>query len=133
MRSLLIGLAAPLATALAMSAAPAAAEEFVSGSGGDSVELRDPRFVDRNLACGPGGRDRRDHGDRGDRRRDRIVCDVFVPGWYGGEWALYNNRSFEPDSYNDWWHDRPDRALPRWVQDNRNCARVWWGGGGWRC
>lgn len=68
----------------------------------------------------------RHHGARG--------CDSdVVLGVYGGEWARYNNRTFEPDSYNDWWHDRPDRAFPRWMQSNQDCARVWWGGGGWRC
>jgi len=55
-----------------------------------------------------------------------------------GEWALYNNRSWEPGSYNDWWHDRPDRAFPRWVQEQHtrgNCdpSRVWWSGSGWHC
>jgi hypothetical protein len=72
----------------------------------------------------------------GDRRRGRDRCrgDV-VMDWYGGEWALYNNRSWEPDSYNDWWHDRPDRAYPRWVQHNRDCTadRMWWSGQGWHC
>jgi hypothetical protein len=57
-----------------------------------------------------------------------VVLDV-----YGGDWAYANNRSFNSDSYNDWWHDRPDRAFPRWMQNNQNCDRVWWSGGGWRC
>jgi hypothetical protein len=48
--------------------------------------------------------------------------------WYGGEWALYNNRSWEPDSYNDWWHDRPERAYPRWLSHNQDCARRWYSG-----
>src|SRR5688572_25079773 len=43
--------------------------------------------------------------------------------YYGGEWALYNNRSFEPESYNDWWHERPNRSLPRWTQNNRDCRQ----------
>jgi hypothetical protein len=70
---------------------------------------------------------RRHHG-RGGGCNGATVLDV-----YGGDWAEYNNRSFEPDSYNDWWHDRPDRAFPRWVRNNQNCDRVWWSGGGWRC
>ncbi|HEY0630332.1 MAG TPA: hypothetical protein VGD23_13485, partial [Sphingomicrobium sp.] len=65
-----------------------------------------------------------------DRRRGR-GSDVIVGTW-GGEWALYNNRSFESDSYNDWWHDRPDRSYPRWVTSGK-CDRMWWGGGAWRC
>jgi len=78
------------------------------------------------------------HGDGanwGDRNgRFRRGADVLaVTNWYGGEWAAYNNRGWQSDSYNDWWHDRPDRAFPRWVQHNQDCQRVWWGGGGWRC
>lgn len=72
-------------------------------------------------------------GGRHDRRGSRGCDGAVVMGYYGGEWALYNNRTFEPDSYNDWWHDRPDRAYPRWMQSNQDCARMWWGGGGWRC
>jgi hypothetical protein len=81
------------------------------------------------------------HGDR-DRHNVRthrgFDDDAVVDGgiWsYGGEWALYNNRSWEADSYNDWWHDRPDRAYPRWVQQNANCTpdRMWWSGSGWHC
>jgi hypothetical protein len=49
-----------------------------------------------------------------------------------GEWARYNNEAFKSDSYNDWWHDRPDRAYPAWVRNNRQC-RLYWSGGGWRC
>lgn len=91
-----------------------------------------PRVTQWN--SGPGDRvfvGKRDGGRRHDRRnRDGD----FVPwGWNSGEWAYYNNRSFNPDSYNDWWHDRPDRAFPRWMQTNPNCARLWWSGGGWRC
>jgi len=48
-------------------------------------------------------------------------------------WAYFNNRSFAPDSYNDWWHDRPDRSFPRWMSRNEGCQRVWWSGSGWRC
>lgn len=143
MRAVLLAAAAGLA-AISIPAAPVQAQgQFVSGSGGHSGRFDSPRFVDDSFQCGFGGRgviDRRDRRDDGDRRGrrdrrgdDRVVCDVFVPGWYGGEWALYNNRSFEPDSYNDWWHDRPDRSMPRWVQNNQNCQRMWWGGGGWRC
>ena len=68
--------------------------------------------------------------DRRDRRRHGRT-DVILNSW-GGEWALYNNRSFEADSYHDWWHDRPDRSYPRWVANGR-CERMWWSGGGWRC
>ena len=78
------------------------------------------------------------HGDfgRGDRdgRRNRRGGEIVVSTWVeGGEWARHNNRSFEPDSFNGWWHDRPDRAYPRWMNNNQNCQRQWWSGGGWRC
>jgi len=53
-------------------------------------------------------------------------------GWYDYG-AIDYNRSWEADSYNDWWHDRPDRAFPRWMAHNENCERIWWSGGGWRC
>lgn len=59
----------------------------------------------------------------------------FVAGgvWISaGEWARYNNEAFKSDSYNDWWHDRPDRAYPAWVRNNQPC-RLYWSGGGWRC
>lgn len=71
--------------------------------------------------------------DSGDRR-DRRGCEVSVGTWVdAGEWALYNNRSWESDSYNDWWHDQPWRSYPRWVSKNEDCQRQWWSGGGWRC
>lgn len=72
------------------------------------------------------------HDGRDGARRGRSGT-VLVGGWGSEGWALYNNRSFEPDSYNGWWHDRPDRAFPRWMQNNGNCQRMWWSGGGWRC
>ncbi len=77
----------------------------------------------------------KDHGRRNDRRRGRWNDSVVVGdvGYYGGEWALYNNRSFDSDSYNDWWHDRPDRAYPRWMSNNQDCQRQYWTGSGWRC
>lgn len=74
---------------------------------------------------------------RGHHRRDRGEALILGP-WYGGEWAYYNNRGWAPDSFNDWWHDRPDRAFPRWVQEQGRSGycppdRVWWSGTGWRC
>ena len=38
------------------------------------------------------------------------------------------NRSFDPDKWNDWWHDRPDRAYPRWMSRNQDCSRRWYSG-----
>ena len=90
-----------------------------------------PRFV---AAPGPGA-----FGDCTDSRRHRdprFACDGFA--YADGQWALYNNRSWDSESYNDWWNDRPDRAYPRWVQEQRasgTCEpdRMWWSGSGWHC
>ena len=76
-----------------------------------------------------GGHDR--NGDRRDRR-DRRDDDIGV--WVNsGEWARYNNTNFQSDSFNGWWHDRPDRAYPAWVRNNQDCARKWYAGNTLRC
>ncbi len=51
----------------------------------------------------------------------------------GGEWARYNNPAFQSGGYNDWWHDRPDRAYPAWMRNNQNCQRQWYAGNTLRC
>lgn len=121
MRALLTGAAATLA-AIAFATTPAQAKDG-EGIGFTARPFGNPQFNGQFVSPGQ-------HGDRRHRRsRDRVV----VPwGWNEG-WALYNNRSFEPDSFNGWWHDRPDRAYPAWVQRNQDCQRLWWSGGGWRC
>lgn len=68
-----------------------------------------------------------------EHRRDRDTVVFGGWGWTGGEWARHNNRTFAPDSFNDWWHDHPQRSFPRWMQDNGKCQRVWSSGAGWRC
>lgn len=110
------------ALSVAVVATPAAAQSWGGSWPGSS-------FHD-------GDRDRHD-GDRRDRRdhrRDRHGA-FFGGPWVSDTWALYNNRSWDSDSFNDWWHDRPDRAYPRWVQHNQNCTedRMWWSGTGWHC
>ncbi len=121
MKYVLLATAAGLAAA-AVSASPAQAQSSASAA-----------FVgvpsgDAGVRVHRGG-----HGDR--RRRDGRFDDGAAIGTWvdGGQWALYNNRSWESDSYNDWWHDRPDRAFPRWVQNNQFCERKYWSGGNWRC
>jgi hypothetical protein len=120
MRTLIFMGAVALA-ALTISA-PAAAEGPDSWNGSSFHDGR-----------GDGGRH---DGDRRDRRHQRHDGSggIFVE-YDSGAWAFYNNRSWQPDSYNDWWHDRPDRAFPRWVQHNQNCSpeRMWWSGNGWHC
>jgi hypothetical protein len=51
----------------------------------------------------------------------------------GGQWAQYNNQSFRSDSYNDWWHDNPNRAYPAWMRNNQGCDRKWFAGDTLRC
>ena len=126
MHSVMLGTLA----ALSAVASPAVAEHW-----------SDPSFVaaaavtvHRGTDIGGPVRHRPDRGDRRhDRRRDRGPDIAYVSSVYGGEWARWNNRSWEPSSYNDWWHDRPDRSFPRWMQSNQNCERQWQGGGVWRC
>lgn len=133
MRARLFALAAAMAAILLPAAAPAAGEDdtdnpfalIAAGPSHDGSGVRIHRGGDR---------DRWRNRDR----RGRGAGAVVLGPWYGGEWALYNNRSWAPDSFNDWWHDRPDRAFPRWVQEQRSSGycppeRVWWSGTGWRC
>ena len=133
MRAMLLGLAAPLAATL-VPAAPAAALDPAS-----------PQFTVGAAAAvtvhrgGPGrfGGDFRDDfrrddhdGDRDghDRRRHRGF-DTIV--YLDREWQ--GDTAWRAESFNDWWHERPNRAFPRWVQGNQGCERLWWSGGGWRC
>jgi hypothetical protein len=60
-------------------------------------------------------------------------CAAFAAGF--GYFDQDINRSWDPDSFNDWWNDRPDRAYPRWIFHNHNCTpdRMWWSGSGWHC
>ena len=114
-----------VAVAASIPATAAQAGETFSFSG-------NTQFVD---SSGVGMRVFNERGRRDDRRGGRRSGTVVVGdlNHYGGEWALYNNRSFESDSYNDWWHDRPDRAYPRWMSNNQDCQRQYWTGNGWRC
>ena len=127
--------AAALAAACTFSAAPAGAQHW-SGMdrhkpAGTTVQHRSSDFLGE---CS-GGRDSQ-HARRG----VNPGCSSFGESsvYADGEWALYNNRSWDPDSYNDWWRDRPDRAFPRWVVEQRTrgtCSpdRMWWSGSGWHC
>jgi len=127
MHRALLGLAA--LAAVTLPAAPAHAQAFTGSAGARSGDFRSDFRGDgrRGVSCF----DRRDRdGDR--RRGDRCRTDV-VMDWYGGEWALYNNRSWASDSYNDWWHDRPDRAYPAWMRHNQDCQRQWFSGDVLRC
>lgn len=69
------------------------------------------------------------------RVHDEIVGGGFGYGGYDDYGDYDANRSFDPDKWNDWWHERPERAFPRWVWNNQNCTpdRMWYSGSGWRC
>ena len=138
-RSLLIS--AALVAALVIPAEAHALDRSLSGvtvhSGsrdGDHHWRGRDRGFPNAFRAGSGCDNRRDRG-----RRDRRGHDGFACSGYGDYWSYYQpdiNRSWDSDSYNDWWHDRPDRAFPRWVQQhNEACepGRMWWSGGGWRC
>jgi hypothetical protein len=80
-----------------------------------------------------GGFDRRDgrHDGRRDDRRHRGHGDDVV--YYDGYREYQGDTAWRSDSFNDWWHDRPDRAYPRWVAANQNCERKWFAGDTLRC
>ena len=125
-----LGLAAPLA-AIAFPAAPAAAldpahPQFTVGSAaGVTVHRGGPGKFHGDFRGGAR------HHDDGDRRHRR--------GRDFGGFVYFDDREYQGDtvwrhnSYNDWWHERPHRSFPRWVQNNENCERQWWSGGVWRC
>jgi hypothetical protein len=123
-----------LATAALVAAAAATPAQAQSSAGAAFVGVNSGGGTVRvHHGFGRGGDGLR-RSDGRHHRDGRFDDDGQIGTWYeGGQWALYNNRSWEPDSYNDWWHDRPDRAFPRWMANNSNCQRLWWSGGGWRC
>jgi hypothetical protein len=123
MNRLLLIAVAP--AALLIPAAPGGAQNF-TGSGFTTVTESHVPHVRR----GPTG----DHVGVANRHRHRHDRSGVLIDWgWNGDWAYFNNRTFEPDSYNDWWHDRPDRAYPHWMQTNQNCARMWYSGDTLRC
>jgi hypothetical protein len=113
-----------LAAAAAVSSLPAPASAERHGSRWSSHRSQPHVRVHRDG-------DRRAFPDfvSGERQRDRRARgDVFFP------YRDYQGDSlWRSDSFNDWWHDRPDRAFPRWVANNRDCQRRYWAGGDWRC
>ena len=110
---------------------PATAAEAGDAFGAASSFSGTSQFVDSGRTGVRVFNDRGRRDDRRGRRNGSVVVDSL--GYYVGECALHNNRSFECDSYNDWWHDRPDRAYPRWMSQNQDCQRQYWTGAGWRC
>jgi hypothetical protein len=133
MKSVLLVGAASLAAALV---SPASGQPLTGAAQFGTPPSAPPRSFDTHRSFRGGfpafncnGRDRHHRG----RHHDDFGQCVF-----GGGWGYFDpdiNRSWDSDSFNDWWHDRPDRAFPRWVRHNRNCTpdRMWWSGSGWHC
>ena len=116
MRMLLLA-AAVSSAAFALPAAPAQAQETTGAA-----------FVGVPAVTVHRGFDG-DRFDRRDGRRFRGNSDTVLV--YDRDYQ--GDSLWRPDSFNDWWHERPHRSFPRWVADNRNCDRRWWSGGTWRC
>ncbi len=117
-----------VAAAAIAAAVPAVAEaQRLGGSGfrnaivGSGAHSRD-RMRDNSDFERP--RDRDDHRDR--HRRGN----VYLYSSYGDRDI---DRSWQFDSFNDWWHERPHRSHPAWMSRNESCERKYWSGGGWRC
>jgi len=72
-----------------------------------------------------GGAGRHDRDFRRHRNADGSV--LIYDRDYQGDTA------WRSDSFNDWWHDRPDRAYPHWMLSNQNCERPWYQGAVLRC
>ena len=103
-----------LSAAVALPAPPARAD-----NDGPRLVNRAPVTVHRGV---PDGRHRFDRRHRG---FDGIV---YLP-----DREYQGDTLWQPESFNDWWHERPERSYPRWLMHNQDCQRQWWSGGGWRC
>ena len=127
MRGVFLILAAT--AAVSTLSAPAAAERRGEGASAhrSSGHVGAPHGRDHR-GDGDRRRDRRgrDRDDRDDRRDVDLDLDF-------GDREYQGDTLWRSEGFNDWWHDRPDRAFPRWVAGNRDCERKYWAGGGWRC
>ena len=130
MRPLLPGLGA-LLVSMTVAVSPAAALDpparLVATGSAAGVTIH------QGLPPGYGGSLRRDgprhDGNRGrDGRGRRNGDSVFI---YDRDYQ--GDTAWRAQSYNDWWHERPNRSYPRWMANNQDCQRMWWSGGGWRC
>lgn len=111
----LLAIAAVATAAIAVPVTPAAADDPDRGFTGIPTTSIDPVF----------GNDFR----RNDRRRLRDRGgDIFL-----GDWEYTGNQTWRPESFNDWWHERPNRSYPAWVLRNKDCQRMWWDGAVLRC
>lgn len=110
----LLAIAAATSAALALPASPATA--------GD----RDRAFTGIPSASAQSGFG---SGFRHDRRRSRSLDGAIL--YYDREYQ--GDTAWRADSFNDWWHERPNRSYPAWVLRNQDCQRQWWDGAVLRC
>ena len=117
-------LAAAAIAAVAFSSAPAGAQGFAP-SGPPAVPPAFGEPVQMTVTLG-------DHGRRDHRRHRRGGRDFGGVLLYDRDYQ--GDTAWRSDSFNDWWHDRPDRAYPRWMQDNaKTCDRMWYSANVLRC
>ncbi len=112
---------AALVAAVAVPAAPAEAQSgqrwtFAAPHGGQVLHGSIPPNF------------RGDADRRRDGRRHRRFDDTIFWGYND----IDGGSLWRKDSFNDWWHESPNRAYPKWVTSEA-CERVYWAGGGWRC
>ena len=120
MRALLLG----IATLAVILPAPSVAQSAsgISFSGGSSGG--------HNFHRGHGSRFNGDFDRRDGRRHHGDNDGAFYFDYYH---EYQGDTAWKSDSFNDWWHDRPDRAYPRWMTNNQNCERHWFAGDMLRC
>lgn len=116
-------IAAAALAAFAFGPSPAAAQAFASGSFAGSAAQARPAFT----ATFAGRHDARHH-----QRGIRGSAAVFGAWGYDLD-SSYDDRAWAAESGNGWWHDRPERAFPRWMQNNQDCSRMWYSGDTLRC
>jgi hypothetical protein len=123
MQRALLGLAAIAAVASISPASgqSAAAAGFSASSGTGHIESLRGRPAARNDFGRFGG-------GHHHHRHIRVGDGFGFSSGYNDYGDYDANRSFDPDKWNDWWHDRPDRAYPRWMTRNQDCARRWYSG-----
>jgi hypothetical protein len=117
--------AAAVAVAMPASAQSFAAASFTASSG--VREFTSVAPFSRHGVRVHRGLDGRDGRHFPEHRRMADYAYSYPGGYYDpGDYDA--NRSFDPDKWNDWWHERPERAFPRWMARNRDCARQWYSG-----
>ncbi len=122
----LLRMAAIVAAASAGIAAPAAAVDRPGlARASSAADVRVHRGSSQLVGDLRGDFDR---DRRFDRRRDR----GFDGGIYYGDREYQGDTVWRSTGFNDWWHDNPQRNMPRWITVN-NCDRQYWTGAGWRC